>query len=87
MKEAGTSLTLVVFAPMIVGMFLVFFPVPHGWWSVVPIVGQQIVIDAGLRGAPAVSLNVVVLGLVTAVSAWAPLAAAERVLSRDDVAA
>jgi sodium transport system permease protein len=87
MKEAGTSLTLVLFAPMIIGMFMVFFPVPDGWWSVVPIVGQQIVIDAGLRGGPAVSLPVVVLGLVTAGCAWVPLAAAERVLSRDDLAA
>jgi sodium transport system permease protein len=87
MKEAGTSLTLVLFAPMIVGMFLVFFPVPDGWWSVVPMVGQQVVLDAGLRGAPAVSLHVVVLGLVTAVCAWGPLMAAARVLGRDDVAA
>jgi hypothetical protein len=68
-------------------MFMVFFPVPDGWWSVVPIVGQQIVIDAGVRGAPAVSLHVVGLGLVTAVCAWVPLAAAGRVLRRDDLAA
>jgi len=68
-------------------MFLVFFPVPDGWWSVVPMVGQQVVLDAGLRGAPAVSLHVVVLGLVTAVCAWGPLMAAARVLGRDDVAA
>jgi sodium transport system permease protein len=87
MKEAGTSLTLLVFAPMIVGMFLVFFPVSGGWWSVVPVVGQQIVIDAGMRGAPALSLHLIVLALVTALSGWAPLVAAERVLSRDDVAA
>jgi hypothetical protein len=53
----------------------------------VPMVGQQMVLDAGLRGAPAVSLNVIVLGLVTVACAWAPLVAAERVLRRDDVAA
>ena len=87
MKEAGTSLTLVLFAPMIIGMFMVFFPVPDGWLSAVPIVGQQMVINAGLRGAPAVSLHVIVLGLVTAVCAGAPLFAAGRVLSRDDLAA
>ena len=86
MKEAGTSLTLVVFTPMIAGMFLVFFPVPGGWWSVVPIVGQQMIIEAGIRGAPASLLQVVVLAAVTTSSASAPLAAAERVLSRDDVA-
>jgi sodium transport system permease protein len=87
MKEATTSLNMVVFAPMIVSMFLVFFPVPLGWWSVVPIVGQQLVLDAGLRGAPAGSSHVIVLALVTVVCAWPLLAAAGRVLSRDDVAA
>jgi sodium transport system permease protein len=87
MKEAGTSLTLLIFVPMLVGMLLVFFPVGGGWWSAVPIVGQQLVIEAGLRGAPASSLQAVVLALVTTLSASAPLAAAQRVLGRDDLAA
>jgi sodium transport system permease protein len=86
MKEAATSLNMVVFAPMIVGMFLVFFPVSGGWWSVVPIVGQQLALDAGLHGAPAVSSQVIVLALVTVVCAWPLLVAAGR-LSLDDVAA
>jgi sodium transport system permease protein len=87
MKEAGTSLTLVVFVPMFVGMFLVFFPVTGGWWKMMPIVGQQMAIDAGVRGAPVALPYLVGLALVTALAASVPLAAAERVLRRDDVAA
>lgn len=87
MKEAGTSLTLVMFLPMFAGMFLVFFPVKEGWWTAVPIVGQQIAIGAGMRGSPAPPLQLIALALVTVLTAFAPLAAAERVLRRDDVAA
>jgi sodium transport system permease protein len=85
MKEAATSVNMMVFAPMIVGMFLVFFPVPDGWWSLVPIVGQQLVLDAGLRGTPAASSHVIGLGLVTVVCAWPLLVVAGRVLGRDEV--
>lgn len=86
MKEASTSLTLLVFAPMFVGMFLVFYPV-EGWWGAVPIVGQQILIQAGLRGTPTAWFQMLVLTLVTTVSAAAPLVAVTRALGRDDVAA
>ena len=87
MKEAGTSLMLVAFVPMFVGMFLVFFPVSAGVWTAVPVVGQQIVIDAGMRGSPAPLLQVVALAAVTVGCALAPLAAAERMIGRDDAAA
>jgi len=86
MKEAGTSLMLVMFVPMFIGMFLVFFPVGAGFWTVVPVVGQQIVIDTGMRGSPAPLLRVIALALVTAGCALAPLAAAERMLGRDAAA-
>ena len=87
MKEAGTSLTLVMFLPMFVGMFLVFFPVKDGWWTAVPIVGQQIAIGSSMRGSPVPLLPMIALALVTILAAYPPLAAAERVLRRDDVAA
>ena len=86
MKEAGTSLTLVVFVPMFIGMFLVFFPVGGRWWTAVPVVGQQLVLETGMRGSAVSPLQAIVLALVTMVSALVPLAAAERVLSRNDVA-
>jgi sodium transport system permease protein len=87
MKEAGTSLMLVMFLPMFIGMFLVFFPVGGRLWTVVPIVGQQILIDSGMRASGVPLPLAIVLALVTATSAWVPLAAAARVLGRDDVAA
>jgi len=86
MKEAGTSLMLVMFVPMFIGMFLVFFPVKPGIWTVVPVVGQQIVIDAGMRGASAPLSYVMALAAVTVLCAFAPLAAAERMLGRDAAA-
>jgi sodium transport system permease protein len=86
-KEAGTSLTLIVFVPMFAGMFLTFFPVASGWWRAVPIVGQQMIVDAGLHGTPVPIGEAIVLALATVASAVVPLAEAERVLTRDDVAA
>ncbi len=45
-KEAHTYLSLMVFAPMAAGMFLVFFPQAAGGWSrVTPIVGQQLLVE------------------------------------------
>ena len=50
-KDAQAKLSMVMFAPMIVGMFLVFFPDWIGqWWFALPLVGQQALIVAGLRG-------------------------------------
>ena len=44
-KEAYNWLTMVAFIPMLVGIFLVFFPERLGnWWFVMPIVGQQVLI-------------------------------------------
>jgi ABC-type Na+ efflux pump permease subunit len=85
MKEASTSLLWVVFTPMIAGMLLLFFPVTGDWWSAVPLIGQQVVIGAGMSGAPVPLLQILVLAAVTTLSALVPLAAVERVLSRDDV--
>ena len=51
MKEAHTYLSLVVFAPMLVGMFLTFFPHrPGGWSLLVPLLGQQSLLERGLSG-------------------------------------
>jgi sodium transport system permease protein len=83
-KEAHTALTAVTFMPMIVGMFLVFFP---GWigraWFLLPIAGQQALIGLGEPAVPVA--RAIVLALVTVAAALPALAGAARALSRDDI--
>jgi sodium transport system permease protein len=83
-KEAHTALRFLSFVPMLIGMFLVFFPSWTGrTWFVLPIVGQQTLI--GLR-EPSASIGAsVILALVTLAAAIGPLVGATRVLSRDDI--
>lgn len=83
-KEAHTALRLVAFLPMLVGMFLVFFPAWTGrTWFVLPLVGQQTLI--GLREPSALVAPGMILALVTLAVAVLPLVAANRVLNRDDI--
>lgn len=83
-KEAHSALTIMVFVPMIVGMFLVFFPAWVGQvWFLVPIVGQQALI--GLRDQPVPLVGGVVLALATMAAAAATLIGAVGVLNRHDV--
>jgi len=83
-KEAHSALTIMVFVPMIVGMFLVFFPAWVGQvWFLLPIVGQQALI--GLRDQPVPVVRGVILALATVAAATATLTSAVRVLSRHDV--
>jgi sodium transport system permease protein len=87
-KEAHTWLSMAVFIPMIVGMFLVFFPGWAGsWWFVAPIVGQQSLIARAIEGQPVSLLHGLVLAVVTATSAVPALLATGGVLDRDDVLA
>ncbi len=85
-KEAHTYLSMLVFLPMGLGMFMVFSPTAaHGWWKFVPVAGQQFEIEAGMRGAPLDPLAVLFLSFGTAIlSGMALLAAADR-LEQDDV--
>jgi hypothetical protein len=82
-KEAGTALRILVFLPMVVGMFLVFFPrwAARVWF--LPIVGQQALLaidDAFVQLAGGA-----LLAVVTALAAAVPLAWAVRALNRDNV--
>jgi sodium transport system permease protein len=83
-KEAHGALTFLVFLPMLIGMFLVFFP---AWvsrvWFVFPIVGQQALV--GLREPSLPIGRSVILALVTLAAAAVALAGAARVLNRDDI--
>jgi sodium transport system permease protein len=84
MKEAQNASKMLVFLPMVVGMFLVFFP---GWigqaWFLLPIVGQQVL--AGVKDSAIPFDKGLILAIVTAAATIVPLAGAIRVLGREDV--
>ena len=87
-KEAHTRLSILILVPMVVGMFLVFFPDWIGrWWFAVPIVGQQALIGIGLQGGSLSVLQSGVLGLLTTAAAAPALIMAARVLDRDEMLA
>ena len=84
-KDAHARLSMVTFAPMIVGMFLVFFPDWIGqWWFALPLVGQQALIVAGLRGETVSVVHAGLLGMLTLAATAVALIAAGRLLSRDE---
>jgi sodium transport system permease protein len=87
-KEAHSWLSMVVFAPMLVGMFLVFFPGWIGsWWFVAPVAGQQSLIARSIAGQPVLFVQGAVLAAVTVAASVPVLLGARRVLNRDDLLA
>ena len=85
-KEAHTYLSLMVFLPMGLGMFLVFFPqMLRAWWFLLPIAGQQSLLELSMRGDSISPVAPIVLGLITVGSAGLALIGAARLLQRDDV--
>jgi sodium transport system permease protein len=84
-KEANTWLTFVVFVPMLVSMFLAFYPVPAKGWLMLPVVGQQLLVERALHRQPVEVSYGIVLAFVTATMAIPALAGVSRILSRDDV--
>jgi sodium transport system permease protein len=86
LKEAHTYLSLLVFVPMSVGMFLVFSPkAGQGWFRFLPLVGQQWQLQRWVRGEDMPLLHAVVLGVLTAALAACAIAGAATLLERDDV--
>jgi sodium transport system permease protein len=83
-KEAHTYLSLIVFLPMGIGMFLVFFPHMATRWLWLPVAGQQLLIDLLTKGAPVSLLSWLALSIGTAASAAAFLLAAAKLLHRDE---
>jgi len=82
-KEAHSALRYLAFAPMLAGMFVVFFPSKIGQaWFVMPIVGQQVLI--GLREHVPAGHGAA-LALITTGGAALALVLAARVLDRDDI--
>jgi sodium transport system permease protein len=85
-KEANTYLSMLVFLPMGLGMFMVFSPVAgQVWWNFLPVAGQQLQLEASMRGEELDMLRILFLTLATAaLASLALLAAADR-LEQDDV--
>jgi sodium transport system permease protein len=83
-KEAHTYLSLVIFLPMGIGMFLVFFPHMASAWFLLPVAGQQLLIDLLTKGASVSLVSSLALSLITAAAAALILLAAAKLLHRDE---
>jgi hypothetical protein len=67
-------------------MFMVFSPVARqGWWKFLPVAGQQLQLEAGMRDGELDLLRILLLGFGTLVLAGVTLAAAANRLEQDDV--
>ncbi|HKF01645.1 MAG TPA: ABC transporter permease subunit [Candidatus Sulfotelmatobacter sp.] len=85
-KEAQTYLSLIVFAPMGVGMFMVFSPAAkHAWLGYLPIVGQQLQLEAWFSGQPIGLWQPLALGYLTLALTFLALMAAANRLRRDEI--
>jgi sodium transport system permease protein len=84
-KEAHTYLSLIIFLPMGLGMFLVFFPKMATAWLLLPMAGQQMLIDLLMKGGQISLLPISALVITTLASTAAFLAIAAQLLHRDDV--
>jgi len=85
-KEAQTYLSLIVFLPMGIGMFLVFSPAARrAWCSFLPLVGQQLQLEALMSGRGVTIFEPVVLGGLTVALAILILLVAANRLQRDEI--
>ena len=85
-KEAQTYLSLIVFLPMGIGMFLVFSPAAKRvWCSFLPLVGQQLQLQALMNGQGSSLFEPIVLGCLTVGLAMVILLAAANRLQRDEI--
>jgi sodium transport system permease protein len=88
LKDAQARLSVVTLVPMMAGMFLVFFPDTIGRWSfTIPVLGQQALIGAALRGQAVSVLHGAVLAIVTLAAAAAFVLIAGRMMGQDDIVA
>jgi|CZKD01.1.fsa_nt_gi sodium transport system permease protein len=85
-KEAQTYLSLIVFLPMGIGMFLVFSPAAkRAWCNFLPLVGQQLQLEALVNGQGISLFEPVVLGCLTVALAIGILLATANRLQRDEI--
>jgi sodium transport system permease protein len=85
LKEAHTYLSMLVFVPMLVGMFDVFFAQGSvRWHSMLPIAGHQLQLEDWFAHRPVPFLPAFVAGMVTMALAAAVLLATAALFERDD---
>ena len=85
-KEAQTYLSLIVFLPMGIGMFLVLSPAAkRAWCNFLPLVGQQLQLEALVNGQGISLFEPVVLGCLTVALAIGILLATANRLQRDEI--
>ncbi len=85
-KEAQTYLSLLIFFPMGVAMFLLFFPQQLGPWAAfVPIAGQQLIVQSGMNSGHWPIVQAFILALMTTGLAAVIVLASGRMLRRDSV--
>jgi sodium transport system permease protein len=85
-KEAQTYLSMLVFLPMGLGMFQVFFPAAaRGWFAFLPVVGQQLQLERWIKGGGASLGAAAALGCFTAGLALLVLEVAANRLHRDEI--
>lgn len=85
-KEAHTYLSLLIFIPMVAGMFVVFFPAAgQEWCRLLPLTGQELQLQALLHGGGVPLFEPVVLGCLTAMVGMGILLWAGNRLQRDEI--
>jgi sodium transport system permease protein len=88
-KEAQTYLSMLVFLPMGIGMFQVFFPAAErGWFAFLPVLGQQLQLELWTKGDGSSAVlpgQAAALGCFTAALALLVLEIAANKLHRDEI--
>jgi sodium transport system permease protein len=85
-KEAQTYLSMLVFLPMGLGLFQVFFPAAaRGWFAFLPVIGQQLQLAQWVKGGGASFGPAAALGCFTAALALLVLEFAANRLHRDEI--
>ena len=85
-KEAQSYLSMVVFLPMGVGMFLVFFPAARrAWFGFLPLMGQQLHLQRLMDGRDIPLLQSIALGCLTLALAMLVMLVSSNRLQRDEI--
>jgi sodium transport system permease protein len=85
-KEAHTYLSLLMFVPMGIGMYLLFMqPTPGSWLLFVPIAGQQSLIQQTIANGQCGLPEAATVALASLWFAGMILFAAGRILNRDEI--
>lgn len=85
-KEAQTYLSILILIPALPGMFLAFAPIrPELWTMLIPIFGQEILINQVMRGLAIEPMHLLVSSVITLLVALLLIALAVWLYDREDV--